>query len=200
VHEPMTLELVVTVLRDLQAAFPSKMDDKALVRRAEVYRDNLNGVSGQALRWAAKQAIQEDNFFPKISRLRDLATRWTIANPPTATFSAGTKDKQCARCRVPFEVEKRYRPARKDSGWGPLIVSADGKWLILEQYTRDTCRCSAKCEYWPEINAPMKEPAMALLSEKGAPTVPMHVYQEAIANRPRAKHIPAPLIAKPEAA
>lgn len=193
-NTPLTVELVVEVMRDLHSAFPGKMDDAALVRRAHVYRDNLNGISGDALRWAAKQVIREDNFFPKIARLRQLAQRWQQHNqPPSATAGAG----DTCRNGHPFRWEKRWRPKRTHEGWGVLRLSDDRQWLLLEQYSRSLCECDAKCAYWPELGAPTNEPSMRVLNAKGGPNVPEAILREIKENRRPPRNIPETLVEKP---
>lgn len=189
--EPLTLELVVEVMRDLHSAFPSRMDDKALVRRAEVYRNNLEGVSGAALRYAAKRAVREESFFPKIAKLRDFARTWEQHNQAAVTIaSAGDK----CRNGHAFRWEKRWRPKRTHEGWGVLELSADREWLLLEQYSRSLCECDAKCVYWPELGAPNNEPAMRVLNPKGGPNIPETVLREIKENRRPPRNIPEALV------
>lgn len=179
-REPLTTELTLAVLRDLQSAFPgAKMTDEQLVRRADVYRDGLGGLSGTALRWAAKTAIQEDEYFPKVARLRELATRWTIGN---AAAVVGPRDdsRTCRACHQPFQSEKRFRPkTTKSDGYGYPLTSPDGGWLMLEMFTRDVCRCHPRCDYWPDITAPSSEPAMRLMTPNGGANVPPYTLMRA---------------------
>jgi hypothetical protein len=142
--EPMTLELVLDVLRMLAAAFPGRMDDRALMRRADVYRDNLQGMSGDALRWAAKIAIQEDSYFPKVARLRALATRWTVANTATVEAQNQRPSGWCEGCQSVARPEKRWRPKVNDRG-EPVRDSSNR--LLLEQFERVVCRCDAPSRY-----------------------------------------------------
>lgn len=173
-REPLTVEIILHVLRDLHAAFPgTKMTDDQVRRRAEVYRDHLEGVSGTALRWAAKASIQEDQYFPKVARLRELATRWTTANA-AQVVDIHRNERTCRGCHEPWTPEKRFRP--KVDRAGPM-TSPDGKWLMLEPYSRDTCKCHPRCEYWPDITAPTSEPAMAIHRSDGSVNIPFATFR-----------------------
>lgn len=195
-HEPLTLELTVDVLRDLSAAFPQKMDDKAMVRRAEVYRNNLQGLSGSALRWAAKTSIQEDSFFPKIARLRELANRWTTANAPqSVSLPAGNN--HCSRCNTSFEWRKQWRPKVTLGGWGNIQLTADGQWLFLVSYERSLCKCDPPSPYFPDVAAPTDEAAMRLLNEKGGTNVSLSLMKRIREDaRKERKTAPDPIVAK----
>lgn len=173
--ELLTVEVIFEMLRELGAAHWQKQpDSKVLAFKAEAYRRGLQGVSGEALRWAVKTSIQEDEFFPKVSRLRELAARWSVAN--TAAVAARDDGRTCASCRSPFEWIHRWRPTVDDRG--RVQLSADGQWLLLERYSRSICtRCERPCEYRPEDGAPMDGPAMRLFNDKGGANVPLHIIR-----------------------
>lgn len=71
--EPLTRHLVADVLDELVTALPPRraLDDPE--KLVDVYRNGLAGLSGDAIRWAVKRVIQQDEYFPKVSRLRQLA-------------------------------------------------------------------------------------------------------------------------------
>jgi hypothetical protein len=139
--EPMTLELVLDVLRMLAAAFPGRMDDRALMRRADVYRDNLQGMSGDALRWAAKIAIQEDSYFPKVARLRALATRWTVANTATVEAQNQRPSGWCDGCQSVARPEKRWGDLRSTIAENPFGIAATGSsWSNSSGSSADVTR------------------------------------------------------------
>lgn len=200
-HEPLTTELVVDVLRDLMAAFPGKRDANQIQRLADVYRNGLQGLSGSALRWAAKTSIQEDEFFPKVARLRELGTRWT-KNNTSPVFEANAAPQTHCRCGRAFEFPKRWRPRNLSStygkDYGPVVTSADGVWVMLEEYRRGICpTCHPRCEYQPAIDAPTKEPAMRILTLDGGINVPVITWLRARwANR----NVAAPTRREPVAA
>lgn len=192
-HEPLTLELTVDVLRDLSAAFPQKMDDKQMVQRAEIYRNNLDGLSGSALRWAAKASIREDSFFPKVARLRELAQQWTVANAPARVSLPGTPT-ECVCCHQRFEWRKAWRPMVTLNGWGHVVTSADGQWLMLASYERSRCACDPPSPYFPDIAAPTNEPAMRLFNDNGAPLVSRSLMERIAEDAKRQRRaVPEPL-------
>lgn len=158
--EPMTLELVLEVLRKLAAAFPGRMDDKALTLRADVYRNGLAGLSGDALRWAAKTVIQEDQYFPKVARLRDLASRWQRANTATIEAQIQRPSGWCEGCQSVAKPEKRWRP--KITERGQRILDGAGR-LLLEQYERILCKCAPAAAYYPD------DPTTDYMSENRKP-------------------------------
>lgn len=145
--EAVTTELVVSMLRDLSVAFPARMGDAELMRRADIYRDNLTGFPGEALRWAAKQSIQEDKFFPKVARLRELAMRWQSANRVTVEARLEEPSGWCQGCKTVARVETRYRP-RLDKN-GRRILDERGR-MWLESYARVRCLCDAPSRYQPD--------------------------------------------------
>lgn len=165
--EPLTVELVADMLRTLAAAFPGRaMDDRQLMLRAEVYYNNLQGLSGNALRWAVKISIQEDQYFPKVARLRELATRWISANT-AATVGPRADDRYCKGCGQAWAPETRWRPKPRSDGSGQQDITPDGEWLILESYSRDRCRCDAPPTYQPSIEAPPGLEAMRVRRQSG---------------------------------
>lgn len=144
-HEPLTTQLVAELMRDLLTAFPSKHSEKNLTHTAEVYRNGLRGVSGEALRAAVDVSIKSDTFFPKVARLRELATEWTKRNNVTPTVQFGSR--VCRFCGVEPSPRERWRPA-PGKRFVP-IVSDDGM-ICLERHIRDICDCSGPCWYVPE--------------------------------------------------
>lgn len=77
--EPLTLALISELMPKLYAAFPRTIkDDGPMV--VETYRNGLRGISGDAVRAAVDRAIQEDTYFPKVSRLRELGLQWQRTN------------------------------------------------------------------------------------------------------------------------
>src|SRR3954471_8544881 len=75
--EPLTSSLLVEELGKLMIAFPRNATSKDPVPLADVYRNGLHGLSGDSVRFAVGRAIQEDEHFPKVARLRELASDWS---------------------------------------------------------------------------------------------------------------------------
>ena len=111
--EHMTAALVLDELTRLFTAFPTHAGMKNNPRgTAEVYRNGLTGISGDALRHAAKRVIQEDSFFPKVARLREIALGWETYTRAANTAPAGEVDPLwCPRCQSRVETVEWWRPA-----------------------------------------------------------------------------------------
>jgi hypothetical protein len=83
--EPLTLALISELMPKLYAAFPRTIrGDQRLV--LDTYRNGLRGITGDAVRWAVDRTIQEDTYFPKVARLRELAAAWQRTNAPSLDF------------------------------------------------------------------------------------------------------------------
>ena len=80
--EPLTMALITELMPRLHAAFPRNLGKENPAMMAEVYRNGLRGLSGDAVRAAVGRAIQEDSYFPKVARIRELATAWERHNRP----------------------------------------------------------------------------------------------------------------------
>lgn len=145
--EALTLELVLTQLRDLTVAFPARMDEKSLMRRADVYYGALEGLSGDALKWATKKAIQSDKFFPKVARLRELADLWTHENRVTFHPQVEHVSGWCNGCETVARPQLRWRPVIDKRG---RRIRDDAGRILLAQYERIVCRCDAPCAYEPD--------------------------------------------------
>lgn len=146
--ELLTPEFVVAQLRDLAAAHPVRLDEKALVRRADVYYRGLEGLTGEALKHAVKKSLQTDKFFPKIARLRELALAYTLANHPTVMeINLERPSGWCDGCQSVAREQRRWRP-RIDRKGRRILDGAGRLWL--EQYTRVVCKCNPLCRYQPD--------------------------------------------------
>lgn len=145
--ELLTIEVVASVLRDLSAAFPGRLKDADLMRRAQVYHDNLHGFSGESLRWAAKHAIREEEYFPKVSQLRAFAFKWQNANHANGDGAIARPSGWCDSCRTVARPQQRCRPRITEKG--QRILDDRGR-LWLEPYERVVCLCDAACAYAPD--------------------------------------------------
>lgn len=146
--EPLTLELMAELLADLQHAFPRSRKDANPARTIEVYRNNLRGLSGSAVRAAVARSIGEDDGFPHVARLRDLAHAWTRANEATAEARFDVNPRWCAVCRSERRFVTAYRPAMAEGH--RVQLTADRQHLLLETFDREVCDCSTPCRYVPD--------------------------------------------------
>lgn len=99
VPEPLTSSLLAELLPKLIVAFPRNLGAKDPVMMADVYRNGLRGLSGDAVRFAVDRAIQEDEYFPKVARLRELATEWSRrTNAVIETVTRSSDELTCSVC------------------------------------------------------------------------------------------------------
>ena len=66
-------------LKRLVVVFPSNRRDLSAL--AEIYKTALQGIDPTALHAAADRCIQEDQFFPKVARLREAASDYARRHP-----------------------------------------------------------------------------------------------------------------------
>jgi hypothetical protein len=163
--EPLTTELLSDLLKDLSANWPRHISGDAS-RQVAVYRSGLGGLSGDAVRAAVKRSIQEDEYFPKVGRLRELAHAWTKRN--TSDTLGGVRDELwCGRCQSRVRARDRWRPVTDPTQQHAPLLTADGAYLLLEPYQRDLCDCAAPCAYepLPDIDPP------AMAAQKAPPAI-----------------------------
>ncbi len=148
--EPLTTQLVSEELKRLHVAFPQNIGMRTNPGgTAEVYRNGLRGLSGDAVRAAADRAIQDGEFFPKVAKLRELAMAWMRHNQPATTaVSASHDDTYCPKCQSRATWEGRWRP-RVDPLKRHARIMVDAEHVALEHYVRLLCKCAAPCLYTP---------------------------------------------------
>ncbi len=120
-HEPLTTQLVVELLQKLLAAFPRNLGSQNPTMMADVYRNGLGGIEGEAVRAATDIAIQNDQYFPKVARLRELATEWTRRNRATASVGIEPAWDVCAVCGARVKEKFITRQARHPDAPHPLL-------------------------------------------------------------------------------
>jgi hypothetical protein len=144
---------MLTILKDLTAAFPARLTDDAMLRRAEVYHEALIGFSGDALKFAAKRAVQEDDYFPKARRLRELAQQYVSYENKLRddTVVGSVADPMlCHRCHTRFEPRAQWRPKNPAGDFRFWETTADGQYLLLEQHRdRAVCECGVSSMFVP---------------------------------------------------
>jgi hypothetical protein len=114
--EPLTVQLVLEELKRLHVAFPQNVGMRTNpTGTADVYRNGLRGLSGDAVRAAASVIIQNDQYFPKVARLRELATEWTKRNARALAPTHPVAWNVCPICFAtaePIEIERYVVDAR----------------------------------------------------------------------------------------
>lgn len=107
--EPLTTSLVGELLTKLSAAHPRSLYKANPVHMCDVYRNGLRGLSGDAVRFAVDRAIQDDKDFPKVARLREIATEWERRNRPSVSVvqqAPGANEKYCTVCGAKAEQQE----------------------------------------------------------------------------------------------
>ncbi len=111
--EVLSHSVVSQELARLVQAFPSAR--RNLSELAEVYRSGLVGISPHALHVAVDRVIQDDQFFPKVSRLRQLAGDYAKSHPsPFAPSFPSDNPDICPICGA--QANPRMIPKLKDGG------------------------------------------------------------------------------------
>lgn len=134
--EPLTSQLVASLLGELHVAFPRNLGAQNPAMMADIYRNGLAGLSGDGVRWAVKQVIQEDKFFPKVSRLRELAQTWQRRNVIAVTVrnGDGRPEDVCMICGARYEGVAIERVVIDKRGFA--VKDGEGK-VVLETVTVD---------------------------------------------------------------
>ena len=145
--EPLTGGLMLDLLRQLHIAFPRNIGMQNPQLMADTYRNGLRGLSGEAIRWSVGQVIQDDKYFPKVSRLRELASGWNRANRVEIEAAIQRPSGWCDGCQTVAKPETRWRPRVTEKG--KRIWDERGR-LALEQFQRMRCRCDAGAKYFPD--------------------------------------------------
>lgn len=158
--EPLTIPLVAEQLGKLRVAFPNTRDNRSPAVVAELYRDHLAGVGGDALRAAVTRVIREDEFFPKVARLRAVAFEVEAARERERRShdiaSSHEDDQCCPNCRRAYYHAVHYAPrmapmevlGRKHPVLVPTLTD-DGAHVLLERRDRIVCDCTAPSRWQP---------------------------------------------------
>lgn len=175
-HEPLTTQLVGELMTKLLAAFPSRnVAGHNLTHTADVYRNGLRGLSGEAVRAAVDRSIQDDTFFPKVARLRELAAAWEKYNRVHMPDPISADPLWCGICRSRAEWKTVWRPIV--AGATRPQLSADGKYVLLESTGRYKCACAAPSPFTPK---PGLRPAAAPIEQLAREALPRAVRSETV--------------------
>ena len=116
----------------------------------ETYHRELAGVSADAFEAAVTRVLREDEFFPKIARLRTFAREWEARNRATASpvvRDTPVDEGRCQACGERWSDAPRWRPVIGERS--RVQCYGDGR-VLLEEYRRIHCRCSAPATYEPD--------------------------------------------------
>lgn len=148
--EAVTTVTVLEELKRLHVAFPTHSGMKNNPSgTAEVYRDGLHGLTVDALRAGVRIIIENDTYFPKVSRLREVAWEWTKRHSSDITPEL-RNPLWCPRCGTECRWLKRWCP-RVDKDGAAVMGEIEGvRYVRLDQFERLLCACAAACLYSPE--------------------------------------------------
>ncbi len=126
VPEPLTTSLLLALIGDLNVAFPSNRAAQNANQLADVYRNGLSGLSGDAVREAVRRCIQTEEYFPKVSKIRAIATAYDRER--TVTIRALNHDPdECPTCGARVVEHEIMREIGKDAKGQP-ILEGTGVW------------------------------------------------------------------------
>jgi hypothetical protein len=169
--EMLSAVLVLEQLGKLRNAFPNTRDNRSPAAVAELYREHLAGVSADALRAAVTRVIREDEFFPKVSRLRGVAFEVEAARERERRahdVSSVREDEQlCPNCRQRYYARNNYAPRMDRDEHGRLypatMIVDEVVYVLLEPRARIVCDCSSPSHWTPvEHLTPLCAPASTL--------------------------------------
>ena len=148
--EPLTRQLVSGCLAELATAFPGRvLTPQQMIDRADVYHRTLTGITPDALRFAVREAIQTERFFPKVAQLRELATRWQASRIMMDHAAESLDPLWCRGCQQSVVLTMRWRPRL---GLKCVrVIGTDGR-LGLESFERHQCSCSAPSQWRPDAS------------------------------------------------
>lgn len=132
--EPLTSSLLVEELGKLMIAFPRNATSRDPVPLADVYRNGLNGLTGDAVRAAVALVIREDEHFPKVARLRELATDYQKRTNAVIGHITGGDEADELRCRVCGAVAK---PGEERKRRKVKITPRPGRAMDFYEYVLD---------------------------------------------------------------
>lgn len=114
--EPLTSGVVADGLKKLLEAFPRNLGQRNPTMMAEVYKSGLDGIDAHAFRAAVDMCIKQDNFFPKVARLRELAGEWRKRNRAEFAPRIPVAWNTCPVCGARAEAPEITRPKKYGDG------------------------------------------------------------------------------------
>lgn len=126
-RSPLTSVLLAEQLKRLAAVFPSKIGTQNPAFTAEVYKDGLRGIDGDALVGAVSMCIQADSYFPKVARLREAAGEWSRRNRASLPAQIPVAWNVCPVCGEKAQSPDITRPKLHGDG-------ADAYYLTAKPY------------------------------------------------------------------
>lgn len=132
--EPLTSSLLMELIARLDAAFPRRIGEKNPTMTADVYRNGLRGLSGDSVRHAVDRCIETEEYFPKVSKLRELAKAWDVQR--TVTLRHEVSWDVCPFCGARAVWTDCYRLTGEKDADGKLLRDSEGQPLRVFSATR----------------------------------------------------------------
>lgn len=163
--ESPPLSVVLEQVGELRKGFHNSRDNRPAEEVARFFHKHLVGVSSDALRAAVTRVIHDDEFFPKIARLRKVAAEIEAARErerKSHAIATSADEQTCPQCRQRY-YDRLY--------WAPnMITDADNRvpypeltanmqFVLLHATPRLVCDCAAPSMWLPleGIDPPMAE-------------------------------------------
>jgi hypothetical protein len=150
--ELFTPDLISESLKRLNAAFPRNIGKQNPEYTFEVYKTGLRGLSPESIKAAVDRSIQDEEYFPKVSKLRELAHNWAKYNQAADVARFETDPLWCRSCQTKAAYERRWRVRTAERFGGAVLVLNDEQTaVLLEDFERLLCQCAPKSPYQPDV-------------------------------------------------
>jgi hypothetical protein len=139
-------------IRRLHAAFPRSTKMQSPEMTISVWRDGLAGIDRDAVAGSISAIIRDDEHFPRIARVREMARQWIKRNRGEVAHQYG-HDRVCPNCHEPYAAQRRYR-LKTVPVLGNAVafeLTSGGSAVLLEAFERELCKCAVPSPYAPEL-------------------------------------------------
>ena len=145
-------DFIGNMIGELNTAFPRSAKVQDGVRTISVWREGLAGLDRDAVNGAVKAIIREDEHFPRIARVREMARQWIRRNRGEE-LRREVDGRSCPNCHEAYELKRRYR-LKTSTVLGnavAFVLTDDQAAALLETFERELCRCAPASAYTPEL-------------------------------------------------
>lgn len=133
--EPLSHALLADVIEKLNVAFPRNLGKQNPAMMAEVYRNGLRGLGGDAVRYAVDRLIQTEQYFPKVAQIREVAHQWQRQHVVEVQRDRADPSR-CHICGARETERPIYRNTGKKDEAGEEIREYLGQRVVLEHDRR----------------------------------------------------------------